>query len=269
VNLQHVTIPIEPRSVGGCLDLAVHFYRVHIRQLMALLLMVAVPALGLTWILADQTKHGLFWGFTIYFFGAPIAGALIVAGAGHRIFGEPFTVRRALRTFRPHGLALSMSLVGSRILTALAGLGLVTAWLVAVRGSFLPEIYLLEQLRGQRRRRRVEELTRSTQTSPVMRFVAIQCFSLALVISFFTLIDLASNHLAGVPIWSGHGYGIWATLQRLWYDPTVVTVIMAVAWLVYPLGRMAWFFCYVDQRIRNECWDVELDFRRDARRLSS
>jgi len=269
VNLEHVTIPIEPRSVGGCLDLAVHFTRVHIRQLMALLLLVAVPALLLTWLLADQTQHGLFWGFAIYFFGAPIAGALIVAGAGQRIFGEPFTVRRALDTFRPHGWMLILSLLWSRCLTALAGMGLVTAWLVAVRGGFLPEIYLLEQLRGHRRRRRVEELTRSTQTSPVMRFVAIQGFTLGLVLSFFTLIDLAFNHLVGVPIWTGRGYGVWATIERLWYDPTVVTVLMGVSWLVYPLGRMAWFFCYVDQRIRNECWDVELDFRRDARRLTS
>lgn len=55
----------------------------------------------------------------------------------------------------------------------------------------------------------------------------------------------------------------------LWYDPKVVTVLMGVLWLVYPLARMAWFFCYLDQRIRNECWDVELDFRRDARRLTS
>lgn len=269
MNLQNVTIPIEPRTVSGCLDLAVQFYRVHFRQLMALLLMVAAPALLLTWFLADQTQHGLFWGFLIYFFGAPIAGGLIVAGAGQRVFGEPFTVRRALATFKPHALALSLSLIWSRILTALASLGLVTAWLVAVRGGFLPEIYLLEQLRGTRRRRRVNELTRSTQTSPVMRFVAIQGFTLGLVLSFFTLIDLASNYLIGVPIWSGHGYGVTAMLERLWYDPKVVTVLLGVVWLVYPLGRMAWFFCYVDQRIRNECWDVELDFRRDARRLTS
>ncbi len=269
MNLEKITIPIEPRSVGGCLDLAVQFFRVHLRQLMFLLLLVALPALVLTWILADQTQHGFFWGFLIHFFFAPIAGALIVAGAGHRIFGEPFTVRTALDTFKPHGLALSFSLMGWRMLTAMASLGLVAAWLVAVRGGWLPEIFLLEQLRGKRRRQRVDELVRSTQTSPVMRFVAIQAFTLGLVLSFFTLIDLTFNHLLGVPIWSGHGYGIGAMLERLWYDPKVVTVLFAVVWLVYPLGRMAWFFCYLDQRIRNECWDVELDFRREARRLIS
>lgn len=269
MNLANVTIPIEPRTVGGCLDLAVQFCRVHFGQVMALLLIVAAPALVLTWILADQTQHGLFWGFIIYFFAAPIAGGLIVAGAGHRVFGETFTVRRALDNFRPHALALSTSLIGSRIFTALASLGLVTAWLVAVRGGFLPEIYLLERLRGRRRRQRVEELTRSTQTSPVMRFVAIQAFTLGLFLSFFTLIDLAFNYLIGVPIWTGHGYGAWAMIERLWYDPRVVTVMLGVVWMVYPLGRMAWFFCYLDQRIRNECWDVELDFRRDARRLTS
>jgi hypothetical protein len=269
VTLQNVTIPIEPRTVGGCLDLAVQFCRVHLRQVGALLLLVAAPSLVLTWILADNTRHGLFWGFVIFFFAAPIAGALIVAGAGHRVFGEPFTVRRALDNFRPHALALSFSLIGSRVLTALATLGIVTAWLVAVRGGFLAEIYLLEQLRGRRRRQRVDELTRSTQTSPVMRFIAIQGFTLGLVLAFFTVLDLTCNYLLNTPIWSGRGYGLLAQLEQLWYDPKVVTLLLGVVWLVYPLGRMAWFFCYLDQRIRNECWDVELDFRRDARRLTS
>jgi hypothetical protein len=31
--------------------------------------------------------------------------------------------------------------------------------------------------------------------------------------------------------------------------------------------RLAWFFCYLDQRIRNECWDLQLQYRAEAARL--
>ena len=34
-----------------------------------------------------------------------------------------------------------------------------------------------------------------------------------------------------------------------------------------PVIRLAWFFCYLDQRIRNECWDLQLQFRAEAARL--
>jgi hypothetical protein len=47
----------------------------------------------------------------------------------------------------------------------------------------------------------------------------------------------------------------------------VVSALSATAWLVYPLARLAWFFCYLDARIRKEGWDVELAFRIEAGRL--
>lgn len=269
MNLQNVSIPIEPRSLGGCLDIATQFYRVHFREVLVLTLLVALPSCALTYLLATLGNNGLLWGLLIYFFAAPVAGALIVAGAGHRVFGDPFTVAGALGAFRPRAVGLTFSILWSRVLTLLSTLGVVACFLVAVRGGFLPEIVLLERLSGKRRRQRVAELTRGIQTSPVMSYVTILVFVWIVTVSLFTMIDLASNHLLGLYIWTGHNDGFMALLDRLWYDPVTVTALVAVLWLVYPVGRLAWFFCYLDQRIRNECWDVELDFRRDARRLTS
>ncbi len=79
MNLEDVTVSIEPREVSGCLDLAVQFYRMHFGQLVALASLVAVPAVVLTWLLADLTRSGLLVGLTIYFFASPVAGALVVA----------------------------------------------------------------------------------------------------------------------------------------------------------------------------------------------
>jgi hypothetical protein len=55
----------------------------------------------------------------------------------------------------------------------------------------------------------------------------------------------------------------------LMHDPLVVTTICATLWLAYPLARLAWFFCYLDTRIRKEAWDVELDFRIESQRLEA
>ena len=46
-----------------------------------------------------------------------------------------------------------------------------------------------------------------------------------------------------------------------------MTAIQFTIWLPYPVIRLAWFFCYLDQRIRNECWDLQLQFRAEAARL--
>ena len=106
MNLTNVSIPIEPRTVGGCLDLAVQFQRVHFRQVMSLTAMIGVPACVLTYVLAVLYSDGLLWGLLIHFFAAPVAGALLVAGVGQRVFGEPLTVRRSLDAFWPHAFRL-------------------------------------------------------------------------------------------------------------------------------------------------------------------
>jgi hypothetical protein len=50
-------------------------------------------------------------------------------------------------------------------------------------------------------------------------------------------------------------------------DPAFLTTIQLALWLPYPVIRLAWFFCYLDQRIRNECWDLQLQYRAEAARL--
>ena len=50
-------------------------------------------------------------------------------------------------------------------------------------------------------------------------------------------------------------------------DPAVVVLLQVSLWIPYPVVRLAWFFCYLDQRIRNECWDLDLQFRAESMRL--
>lgn len=103
----------------------------------------------------------------------------------------------------------------------------------------------------------------------MLGLVTIWAYSLCGLIALFTLLHFASSLLLDLPLWFHPGDGFSGAMDRLWYDPVTVTTLMALLWVVYPVARLAWFFGYLDQRIRNECWDVELDFRREVRRMES
>ncbi|MCA9073117.1 MAG: hypothetical protein KDA84_29545 [Planctomycetaceae bacterium] len=57
----------------------------------------------------------------------------------------------------------------------------------------------------------------------------------------------------------------WDLLFR---DPVVLTTLTSTALLVYLVNRLAWFFCYIDIRVRRDCWDLELKILRTSRLLS-
>jgi hypothetical protein len=271
MKVERLTLPIEPRSLSGCLDLAVQFNRAWFRPLAGLLGEVAVPALALTVGLSLVTDRGLLYGLLVYFVLSPLLGSLIVAGAGQHVFGDPFEVGRALRLFGSHAWRLSFHLLVSRVVIGLGSLLVVVGLLLVPRYGFLPEVVLLERLRGPRLRQRLSELRRGVASSLEWSVVVIGGFQLVLTIATFVLVDLACGYLLGLPILINRDPGVTRVgdvLDRLLWDPLPVTVLCGLLWASYPLARLAWFFGYLDQRIRNECWDVELEFRREARRIA-
>jgi hypothetical protein len=88
----------------------------------------------------------------------------------------------------------------------------------------------------------------------------------------FLLIDLLSTLLLNRPIFFAIAFdesrdGRDVFMQLTHDDPAFLTTIQLALWLPYPVIRLAWFFCYLDQRIRNECWDLQLQYRAEAARL--
>ena len=110
-----------------------------------------------------------------------------------------------------------------------------------------------------------------TYRSLVGRLVTIVLFYAISVGSLFVLVDVTAGVLLGMPILYGRISSLAHFQEEIFtllnFDPRVATAIVAVCWLVYPAMRLAWMFCYLDVRIRKEGWDVELDFRVEARRL--
>ena len=94
-----------------------------------------------------------------------------------------------------------------------------------------------------------------------------------LVFGLFVILELFSSLLLGVPIVTGRTSDFRSIenelIRLLTLDPLFVTVLHFLLWMVYPVIRLAWFFCYLDVRIQKEGWDVDLDFRIEAQRLKS
>ena len=95
---------------------------------------------------------------------------------------------------------------------------------------------------------------------------AVLFYGVALVV-VFTLVEAAAYALFGVEIFFARVLAAGDWIPGFLNEPRAVIVTQALLWLGYPLARMALFFCYLDVRTRKECWDLELDFRIEARRL--
>lgn len=271
MRLEDATLALEPRSVGAAIDLAILFYRKHAVKLLALSLLFGTLPVAIAGFRATR-GDGWLWAVLLFFFGSAFLGAAVVAGAGHHVFGEEFTLGNTLRSFGKRIGGLLFWLPLARVLAGVVGAmcwGLL--WVpVAARYGFLSEVLVLEQLRGARIGKRLEEILRSNHVEACGRYFAIASFALLVSIVLFLFLDLGSQVLFGVPIFLAKVS--WAVayedvMNLLSYDPLLVIALASTWWLVYPLARLAWFFCYLDARIRKEGWDVEIAFRVEARRI--
>jgi hypothetical protein len=272
LKLEEATLSLEPRSVGACIDLAILFYRRNASRILALsALFGAVPVL--IGALRAPSGDGWLWACLSFFYLSPFLGATLVAGVGHHVFGEAFTLKNALKHFlsRIGALALLLPLAS----TALAAVGAMcwgVLWVpMAARFGFLSEVVTLERLHGLRIGKRIGEILRHHFVEACGRYVAILGFASALSIALFLTVDVGSQVLFGVPLLLAkvsRAMAFQDFYNLLSYDPLLIAALAASWWVVYPLARLAWFFCYLDARIRKEGWDVEIQFRVEARRIA-
>jgi hypothetical protein len=272
LRLENTTVIIEPRTVGACLDLAVLFCRRHALALLPPTLCFAAAGALLASLLVSRSEAGAAWSALVYFAASPLLGAIVVTGAGHAVFGAPFAPLAALRAEGVRLMGFLLRALAGRLLIGLAGLAcfFVPSLPVAVYGGFLPEVYLLERTGARRGRNRLWELMRGNYLDLLGRAVVLIGFAAGATLTLFVLVDQSLQVLFGWPLLLGRlsrrgdAGEMWRLLVT---EPAAAGVLVGLAWLVYPMARLAWFFCYLDVRIRKEAWDLELDFRLEAQRL--
>jgi hypothetical protein len=306
MRFDQVAVPLAPRSTTNCLDLAVCFLRHYLRPIAALWAAVAIPGCALVYLLVDRYEFELPLAVLVFFGLTSPLGVVLMAGAGPCVFGEPFTFRGtwsrlgwrgvglllrgiALRIAIAPGLVVFvfagwfLAVMGQVLYILLAALGLVLlvlGWYLAVRTGFFVEQSVLSKMARHLHDRRTDELLQGEIGDLFVRSAGIGVFCGFLWAVLLLTFDFASSHLLGLPILLGRlksdaSYfdNIWGTIghgmQFLWSDPIVVTAALAVAFLVYPIGRLAWFFCYMDVRVRRDCWDMELSIIQEAERLDA
>lgn len=363
MNLDQTTIPLEPRRVRGCIDVAAKFCGQHVTQILLLWAHVALPAAVLSYIITVRAEMDVRLTFVVVYVATALLGVLTVAGAARAVFGESFsppirnsaatkmfravlmlsdvatvcvgavvladisadilgtdfvagyvelfwylllflllcvrlfvfTAVRAvaypgfLRALGHNVLRRGLIAIGPFLLLFAPGVGVVLLGLLlcilsiilAVRMSFHPESTFLFRLDRQLYGRGIRELLKTEGGNLFFRGVTIIFVAFLLTLIFFFTIDQASNLLLGYPILVGRlgqvlprdadGFfqGIGTSLGMLFRDPRCLAVLTASALLVYPIARIAWFFCYIDLRVRRDCWDMELRFQQEARRLET
>lgn len=281
MRFDRVAVPLVPRSTSNCLDLAVCFLRQHLAPIAGLWASVALPSCLLVYVLVDRYDFKLPLAALVLFFATSPLGVLIMTGAAPCAFGEPFTYRGTWARLGWRGMGL---LAWGLALRGLIAAGLVLFFFpglyLAVRTGFFVEQAALSKLDRHLHDRRANELLKGEIGDLFARLGTIFIFCSLLWLVMLLTADFLSTHLLGLPILLGRlgldvayledvgdafGYG----LRFLWGDPIVVTAALAVALLVYPIGRLAWFFCYIDVRVRRDCWDMELQIMQEAERLES
>jgi hypothetical protein len=148
----------------------------------------------------------------------------------------------------------------------------VAVWIALLR-SFDGEWYALAEINPALHTSRSERSVEfADMAGPFLVIAAAMC-GLALVASAGIDFSLQTMGLPGP--WSGPlseylsfdmfepGLAI-AILVR---SPLFAATTLAAALFAYQLGRIAWFFIYLDTRVRRDLWDLELLLAQEAKRL--
>jgi len=159
------------------------------------------------------------------------------------------------------------------VLTTIPGI-----WL-ALRTGFLMEQTCLARLEPAWNRSDVRELVKEETGDLFGRAIWMALFSFMLWVVIFMTIDAAASLIFRWPIFLGRlgnipreaGADVYFDLagELLVRDPLVLATLTATGLFVYLINRLAWFFCYIDIRVRRDCWDLELQFAQAAQNLKA
>ncbi len=274
MKVEDVIVSVERRSLGGCIDLAFVFTRTFAGPILQLMLLFAVPSCVVVWMFTSTSTDMLIPSFLVFMFFATLFSGALISAMGPQVFGVPISTRQALRSVRRRFIGFMFFSLLYRFLQVITGFCmLLPAVLVTAQMGHLPEVMLLEQTSIKQVTSRLGWLTKGGGFSRnLSRLLGLTLLWALFSVGLFIIIDLLAAALFNMPVFLGR-------LPRLNVDfddnmmamaldsPLFLTALQAAIWLPYPIVRLAWFFCYLDQRIRNECWDIELQFRIESRRL--
>lgn len=159
-------------------------------------------------------------------------------------------------------------------------------WGIALAILWLPVAGLIAMRRSYRAERRaVEEIDpalHTDQADAALTFGEMMgpVFTIGTATAGLSLVALAAVELAATtaglsgpisgPVGDSFDFEFFEpgfAAVALGRSPLFGASLLAAALFAYQLGRIAWYFAYLDARVRRDCWDMELLLAREAKRL--
>lgn len=277
MQLDQTRIAIRERSFGDILDLSLRVIRAHAPALCVTWMLGAVPAAALNvWLLRNGVEEQLEAGVAgdqavLFFFGQSfwLIMLLIMETPWVAMFTTLY-LGQALFVERPNGRQIAIDALRSlpqMFVFQFLIRGLLLPWVITwpvLYGMwpYLNEIILLER----NPLRRTHRNTAITST-----------FGRNQIVHSRNTGDLFGRWILSVALGTALGFSVWLTLWMGWglfwdviaSDWTTFVIIPQIAiWTVLGFFTVVRFLCYLDLRIRNEGWEIELKMRAEAERLT-
>jgi hypothetical protein len=267
MQLDRNQIVIRERGWLDVLDLALRVSRVYAWPLLLTLTIGIVPAMVLNaWLLGgiaepdfdEPAPFGyMWWMLILVLFEMPLATALATLFLGEAVFQERPRVKSLIGDF----FRALLQLLWFQVLLRAFLIPPVITWFVPFSvWPYLNEVILLERNPFRRRRR--------GQMTTFRRSMALHGGSIG---------DLFARWLGSVGFGALMFGSFWLTMQSLagvllsewkWEGLTYTLYFPLALWMTVGYFTVARFLGYLDLRIRNEGWEVELMVRAEADRMS-
>lgn len=260
MNLEELQVEIRARTPGETVAMAARMLQVRPGPHLAAWAFSSAGTIALGHLLLGV--WGVHWGWALAIIPllAPVLSLPMIATVGHLVFSPKVSFGTVAATTIKRGLPYLLLFIINRLLTLIGLAVFIVPGLYLWRASwFLGPIVALEGSSMGASFRRGRRFAAGFHGH-----VASHAFNAALLVGYLTLAFVSLVHLLVVEVF-GLTFDVLAELPVYeLYPPYLVLVGFALA---LPFCTLAWFFVYLDVRIRKEGWDLELSFRARAAAL--
>ncbi|HUG93554.1 MAG TPA: hypothetical protein VML55_22125 [Planctomycetaceae bacterium] len=297
-GFDRTAVSLEPRTTANCLDVAAMFYGRHIADMLRAWAVVAAPTCAVVYGLAWRQGFDVRAALVAVYVATLPEGVLVTLAVVPALFGRRLSLVGGLanasgrlvgllfktavvRTVAAVGPALM--LFSEEWLLGLVGflLTLVPCGWLAARTGFLSERTALRSLDERLHDRRTDRLLGEQSGDLYSRACWILIYFVMLWAVVFVTVDFGWYLLAGDSPLVGRvlelaesaatSGEVRQTFADVWHvlvhDAFLQVELTATGLLAFPLTRLAWLFCYLDVRVRKDCWDMQLQFADEVVRL--
>jgi len=241
MKLENISLVLRPRGAYEATDLGVRLLQRNAGPVYRAWLVFVVP-----FMLAMLTLEGVYpWlPMVLIWWFKPLYDRLVLFVLSRAVFGDRVRVADVAAAWR--------TWTGSGIIGALT-------WrrLEFTRAFSLP-IYLLEGMKGKRRRQRSKVLQKNTRSPAILAQVAYLHLEIAVELSAIAFVVVMLPAYANLPVWS---WILGQDVPTAWNIATTVCAMLAMT-AIEPAFVASGFALYLNRRVELEAWDIELSLRR-------